>query len=133
VGRAVFEALRFDPHNPIIVRSCPAEVRVGGENGAVVPAGSTVYAATLSAMFDPTAFADPGAFRTDRAVPYLHFGGGAHRCYGALINGVTLPELACALLRRPPLRRAGWLRGRIHHDGPFPDRFEVRFGARSSL
>jgi len=128
VGRVIFEALRFDPHNPIIVRRCPGEVRIGRERRYVVPAGSTVYAATLSAMFDPTAFENPGAFRTDRGTPYLHFGGGMHRCYGARINGVTLPELAAALLKRPPVRRAGWLRGRIHHDGPFPDRLEVRFG-----
>jgi cytochrome P450 len=127
VGRVIFEALRFDPHNPIIVRHCPAEVRIGREREYVVPAGSTLYAATLSAMFDPAAFDDPGAFRTDRETPSLHFGAGMHRCYGARINGVTLPELATALLTRPPVRRAGWLRGRIHHDGPFPDRLEVQF------
>jgi cytochrome P450/glutathione S-transferase len=133
VGRSVFEALRFDPHNPIIVRHCPADVRVGARAGTVIAAGSTVYAATLSAMFDPAIFSSPRSFRTNRGVPYLHFGGGMHRCFGAAINEVTLPELAAALLRRSPLRRAGLLRGRIHYDGPFPDRLEVRFLTPASV
>jgi cytochrome P450 len=127
--RAVFEALRFQPHNPIIVRTCPrgAVLAPGTPRERVAEAGSTVYAATLSAMFDHAAFPDPSRFRADRGVPYLHFGGGLHRCYGAPINAITLPELAAALLRRPRLRRAGWLAGRLRYDGPFPDRLELRF------
>jgi cytochrome P450 len=130
VARGVFEALRFQPHNPIIVRTAARDAAVapGTPRERAVPAGSTVWAATLSAMFDPAAFPEPGRFRTDRDTPYLHFGGGLHRCYGAPINAITLPELAAALLRRPGLRRAGWLAGRLRYDGPFPDRLEVRFG-----
>jgi cytochrome P450 len=127
VGAALFEALRFNPHNPIVVRHAPRALSLGKDPARGIPAGSTVYAATLSAMFDPAAFEEPARFRTDRAVPYLHFGGGMHRCYGAAINAVTLPELGLALLRRSGVRRAGGLRGRIRYDGPFPDRLEMRF------
>ena len=92
-----------------------------------IRAADTVYASNLSAMFDPRAFFQPSAFRVDRRVAYLHFGAGMHACFGSAINRVTLPEMATVLLRRPRLRRDGWLRGRLHYDGPFPDQLRLRF------
>jgi len=45
-----------------------------------------------------------------------------HRCFGYYINGVQVPELLAALLRRPNLRRAQGRDGRIDYAGPFPDK-----------
>jgi cytochrome P450 len=87
-----------------------------------------VLLATLSGMFDPDAFTDPGAFRIDRdSPPYLYFGHGMHTCYGLRINMVQLPEIATALFRLDGLRRAAGSAGRLVYDGPFPDRLVVTF------
>ena len=82
-------------------------------------------------MFDPSGFTSPAAFQADRKEKHLLFGGGLHRCYGEAINGVTLPELATALLARPGVRRAGPVRGRIRYDGPFPDSLWLRLDPAS--
>ena len=90
-------------------------------------AATTVYALTLSAMFDSKAVDEPGAFRPDRGLEYLHFGHGLHQCQGRLINHVQVPELVAAVLRLPGLRRARGVQGRVLYDGPFPDRFILEF------
>jgi cytochrome P450 len=127
-----FEALRFNPFVPLLVRYCRTEKRLG-ENagqGRAVPPQSTVYALTLSAMFDSRAVEDPGTFRPDRELEYLHFGHGLHQCQGRLINNVQVPELVAALLRLPGLRRARGSQGRVRYDGPFPIRFVLEFDRR---
>jgi len=126
VSRSVFEGLRFNPHNPFVVRRSLQPVMLA--SGREVPAGCRVLAATLGAMFDPSVVEQPTQCRPGRTAPDLHFGGGMHRCQGALINGVVLPELATALLARGNVRLATRLFGGIRYDGPFPDRFDVRFG-----
>ena len=78
-------------------------------------------------MFDPEAFVDPGEFRIDREVEYLHFGYGMHRCFGYHINGVQIPELMAALLRVPNLRHASGAERGILYEGPFPDRMILEF------
>jgi cytochrome P450 len=130
VSRFLFEALRFNPQAPGLLRFCRngATVAAGTTRETKVPAGTTVVLGTLSAMFDPDAFPDPNAFRADReSPPYLHFGHGMHTCYGRPINLVQLPEIAMALLRLDGLRRASGSAGRIVYDGPFPDRLVVAF------
>lgn len=123
----VLEALRFNPFAPIIVRFSKQEVTLGGDHGFRVPANKTVYAATLSAMFDSSAFKKPGEFLPDRTNEYLHFGHGLHRCQGRLINHVVVPALVAAVLRLPGLRRARGSAGKVSYVGPFPDRFIVEF------
>jgi cytochrome P450 len=134
-----YEAVRFNPLQPGQLRYCRhgTELARGTPRARRIPAGSTVIAATLSAMFDPDYFAQPDQFRVDRGVEYLHFGYGLHRCSGYYINGVQIPALLAALLRLPNLRRAAGRRGRINYDGPFPDRLILEFdieanGARDS-
>jgi cytochrome P450 len=124
-----YEALRFNPHQPGLLRYCrqDTEIAAGSSRTRRIPAGATVIAATLSAMFDPEAFPQPDRFRIDRGVDYLHFGYGQHRCFGYYINGVQIPALLAALLRLPNLRRAAGPDGRIKYDGPFPDRLIVEF------
>ena len=112
--------LRFCPTRAVVVQGRPGETKV--------PPGAEVVLGTLSGMFDPDAFPDPGRFRVDRdASVYLHFGHGMHTCYGRPINMVQIPEIAMALLRLDGLRRASGPAGRIVYDGPFPDRLVVEF------
>jgi cytochrome P450 len=119
-----FEALRFNPFVPVLVRHCRAETELGGRK---VPAGTLVYAGTLSAMFDGSTVERPAEFRADRSLEYLHFGYGLHRCQGRLVNNVQVPELVMHILRLKGLRRASGSSGKVVYDGPFPDRFIVEF------
>ena len=130
VGRAAFEALRFNPINPVLVRHAArdTELAAGTAWARRIPAGATVYAAVLAAMFDPAVFPDPDTFRTDRpAGAYLHFGDGLHACFGRFVNRIQIPEVIAALLRLDGLRPVG----RMAYDGPFPDRYVVAFGGAS--
>jgi cytochrome P450 len=125
----VYEAVRFNPHHPAQVRFCKheTELAAGTPRARKIPAGTSVFVATLSAMFDPEVFIEPKVFRADRETEYLHFGYGMHRCFGQAINGVQIPEIAATLLRLPNLRRAPGSAGRIAYDGPFPDRLILQF------
>jgi cytochrome P450 len=128
-SRYVFEALRFNPHNPLIVRHCQADTVVGAgtAHALTIPRGTTVYALTLSAMFDEAVFADAESFRVDRpGAAYLHFGHGQHQCFGAQLVQVVLPEVLKRLLVLPGLRVSPHT-PRIQYEGPFPDRYVLEF------
>jgi cytochrome P450 len=129
VRRYVYEAVRFKPHAPFMLRYCERETALAANTPRErrLPAGSSILVGTLSAMFDPEGFASPEQFRIDREVEYLHFGYGLHRCFGYYINSVQIPELMAALLRLPNLRRASGSDGRILYEGPFPDRLILEF------
>jgi cytochrome P450 len=132
VAAYVFEALRFNPHNPIILRHCARDYTVakGTPRETVVPAGSLVFAATISAMFDESELDAPEEFRADRpAEHYLHFGHGLHTCFGEAFNRVQVPEVMKRLLRLKGLRRAAGTDGVMTYDGPFPNRLIVEFEA----
>ncbi len=130
VGRHAFEALRFNPINPVLTRHAARTtvLAAGTRRERSIPSGRTVYAAVLPAMFDPSVFSDPYRFRVDRpAPPYLHFGSGLHSCFGRYVNVIQIPELVAALLRLDGLRRAPGPVGTITYDGPFPDRLLLDF------
>ena len=111
-----YEAMRFNPQSPALLRHCKAD-------------GQTVIALTISAMFDPKAFPQPDSFVTNRPLDrYLHFGYGMHTCYGAMINGVQIPELVRGIVQLPNLRRATGRFRKTLYEGPFPDRLVVEFG-----
>lgn len=129
VGRYVFEALRFNPHNPLIVRRCHQDTVFGAgtEHEATIRRGTTVYALTLSAMFDEEVVDDPEHFRVDRpGQHYMHFGAGQHECFGRMLNHVVLPEAIKHLLRLPQLR-ISLETPRIECEGPFPERLLLDF------
>jgi cytochrome P450 len=131
VRQYAWEAVRFNPHTPLMSRFCPrdAVVAAGTPRERRVPAGASVLLGTLSAMFDADGWPEPGVFRIDRdARAYLHFGWGMHQCFGLAINHVVIPEIVGALLRLPHLRRAPGRDGRVALDGPFPDRLLLEFG-----
>jgi cytochrome P450 len=126
LARCVFEALRFDPINPILPRMCHVDhvLCEGTPHAKPIPSGTMVYAATLAATFDPDKVNDPDEFRPDRpADDYLQFGLGVHRCFGERFNDVVLPEAIKVIL---PLRNLR-LEGPIKYEGPFPDHLPLRF------
>ena len=129
VRHYAWEAVRFNPHHPLQVRYCAGATPIaqGQARSKKIPADSSVYVATLSAMFDPDVFTHPEQFNPGRQAEYLHFGYGMHTCFGSAINGVQIPELLAALLRLPNLRRAPGRAGRILYDGPFPNRLILEF------
>lgn len=125
VAAHLLEALRFQPQNPLLVRTCAADVVVapGARRERRVRAGTTVVAVTQSAMMDPHWVEDPLRFRTDRpATEYLHFGVGMHTCLGAQISRVQMGAIGVALLRRGDVRRADALRW----SGPYPTGLRVQ-------
>jgi len=126
----IWEALRFDPLNPVLFRKCHADTAVadGTHRRRVIEAGSMVVAFTLSAMFDEDALPEPNEFRVDRpSTAYMHFGLGQHTCFGSYINGVVLPAAMRELLLLDGLAYADDGPGKIEYDGPFPDRMKLRF------
>ncbi len=131
LGRYVFEALRFNPVNPLIYRRAVREATIAANTlrAVKVPRGSMVMAANLSAMFDPLKLASPNSFRTDRpADNYILWGDGLHACFGAHINQVLIPAILKPLLAQENLRRAPGDVGRIDTDGtPFPVHFWLEF------
>jgi cytochrome P450 len=130
VRQYAWEAVRFNPHTPLMARFCPREATIarGTPRERRIPAGTTVLLGIDSAMFDPAGFPEPRRFRVDRDVrSYLHFGWGLHQCFGLPLNRVQVPEIVGALLRLPGLRRAPARAGRVALDGPFPDRLLLAF------
>jgi cytochrome P450 len=130
VGAYVFEASRFRPQNFALLRYVPSDTTIaaGTDRQTTVKAGSTVFAATLSAMHDETAIDEPGEFRVDRPwSDYMLFGHGLHTCYGQQIVRAQLPALATALLDGPPIERAYGRDGMLRFEGPYPSGLTVRF------
>lgn len=117
-----WEALRFWPHNPIVLRKAARDTMVGKTE---VKAGTTVICFILAAMHDESIFTQSAL--ADPARPqniYLHFGGGLHACAGRAINGTQIPQLVTELLRRKPV-----LSEKIRFEGPFPDRLILKLAA----
>jgi len=133
MAQHIWEALRFNPHNPVVYRRATRDTQVARSTlrGATIPKGSLVFAATLSAMFDRHAIESPNEFRTDRAwEDYIIWGYGMHTCFGAAINKAVIPAILKPLLKRKNLRRASGAAGRIDSGGtPFPQHFHLEFDA----
>jgi len=132
VARYVFEALRFNPQNPFLLRQCEQDytVAAGTDRAKKIPKGDLVLVGTESAMFDPAKFPDPDSFRIDRpAESYIHFGHGIHTCFGKYIATLLIPTVAKHLLKLNNLRRESGDEGKLRNDGAFPDHLVVRFDA----
>lgn len=126
----LFEALRFNPQNPLLLRYCEREMTVaqGTARAKTISPGTLVIVGTSSAMFDADQFPDPDTFRTDRPLSdYIHFGHALHVCFGRYISQVHIPAVAKQLLRRPNLRRAPGADGKLQYDGAFPNRLILEF------
>jgi len=128
VGRSLFEALRFNPVNPVIYRRATRDCTIaeGTLRACAIKKGAMVLASNLSAMFDPAVVEHPDSFSTDRPWDiYMLWGYGLHRCFGDAINRTVIPALMTPLLAGAPLSRAPGAAGQIDKATPFPQHFTV--------
>ena len=118
----IYEALRFRPMLPLLIRDCPRDTVVakGRRQARLVPGGTRVVASPLAAMFDPEAFPDPSRFTERPLADYLHFGIGPRECFGRYIAETVMIEIVRSLLRLPDLARAEGTAGRVRYQGPVP-------------
>jgi cytochrome P450 len=125
VGRYAFEALRFNPHHPAIVRRAVKDTTLGGK---AIHADADVYAVTLSATFDPAAVDRPDAFMPGRPQhAYFHFSAGMHKCFGRSFAAMLVAEMVAAVLRLTRVERARGNDEAMVMEGPLPDHFFVQF------
>jgi cytochrome P450 len=126
-----FEALRFNPINPLIFRRAARDTMIaaGHFRARKIPKDTMVLAANLSAMFDPLKIEAPESFRTDRPWgDYMLWGYGLHSCFGAYVNRAVLPAILKPLVMKPGLRRAAGEAGQIDTGGTgFPQHFVVQW------
>lgn len=130
LARYVFEALRFNPNNPGVFRIAAEDYTLarGHLRGVTIPKGTSVIAATQSAMFDDSKVDRPNEFRIGRPpYVYMHWGHGLHTCFGQYINQVQIPGILKPLLASGPLRRAAGPEGTLQYHGPFPSTLKVAF------
>jgi cytochrome P450 len=126
----VFEAMRFDPLTPGLFRTAAEDYKVapGTWRAHIIRKGTTVLAATRSAMHDGRQVPQPQTFNPDRRpYEYMHFGYGLHTCFGIHINQALLPLMLKPLLQRPELKRMAGPSGHLSKKGIFADRLEVSF------
>ncbi|WP_336490887.1 cytochrome P450 [Methylobacterium nigriterrae] len=121
----VWEALRFNPETSFVVRVA-AEAAVlapGSEHEIAIRPGRAIAAAIGSAMFDPSLFPEPDAFRERPRDAYLHMGLGLHECLGRFVAGAIVPETIRQILLMPGIGLLPDGGSRIDHGGgPFPER-----------
>lgn len=126
----VYEALRFRPMLPLLIRDTPREtvIAYGTKDARIVRAGTRVLAPPLAAMFDPEVFPDPERFDVSRPFErYLHFGFGPRHCFGQYIAETALLEIFRSLLVFPNLSRAAGTKGNLAFDGPVAAGLVVTF------
>jgi cytochrome P450 len=120
----VFEALRFRPINPMVVRVAKEDycLAAGEPRETLIRKGTTVFALTWSAMFDPRVMDAPEEFRSDRpGYDYLHFATGLHACFGRYISRIQIPQILKPLLKLKQLHPTG----APEYDGTFPETLSV--------
>jgi cytochrome P450 len=129
--RYVWEALRFNPINPLLFRLCEEDytLAAGTPRDTRIPANSLVFACTASAGFDANEIPDPDTFAIDRPhYHYMHFGYGHHTCLGKYVGLVQIPEVIKQVLLRPGVRLLPGEEGKIDFQGtPFPERFVIAY------
>lgn len=145
----VWEALRFRPVNPFVIRYAEKDYILGEGTSREyrVKKGQVVLVGTMSAMFDESVVHNPKEFRLDRPdvnaknTIYYHFGFGNHKCLGDYVAQVEVPEVIKHILRLPGVRASTGARMGIgHHDNigaieivedkeksPFPESFIIEF------
>jgi len=133
LGRYVWEALRFHPVNPFVVRLCEEDYVVAEDTNRKmrIPVGTVVLVATASAMMDEDELDNPQELSLSREdYQYMHFGYGHHTCLGDQVSMVQIPAIIKRLLLVKNLRRAAGSDGQIDYKGgPFPDAFVLEFDA----
>lgn len=131
LAACIWEALRFNPHNPVVYRRAVRDTVIADNSlrRVRVRKGQMVFAVTHSAMFDRFDIENPQGFMPSRDFSdHIIWGMGLHTCFGAAINAAVIPAILKPLLLRSGLRRADGAAGRIDTGGtPFPQHFHVAF------
>lgn len=125
-----YEALRFRPMLPLLVRYAPRDtvIGTGSRYARRVKAGSTVIAAPLAVMFDPEQFESPRRFFSTRPVDdYVHFGFGPRTCFGKYVADTVILEVVRAVVALPGLARVRGCAGHVAYDGPVAHSLVVTF------
>ncbi len=128
--RCLFEASRFMPINPGPFRMCKRDFVLGAgtRRSAMIKKNTTVFAMTMSAMFDSREVKAPFAFNPGRpASDYMLFGHGLHFCAGVFIAKAQTTQTLKALLLQEGLQRAPGREGALRVRGDCPDRLFVEF------
>ncbi len=105
--RAVEEVMRHRPIGFTLPRITTEDVELAG---ALIPAGTLVFANTAAANRDPAAFDNPDHFDITReaSAGILTFGNGAHYCLGSHLARLELTQALTVMSQRMPnLRRTG--------------------------
>lgn len=83
IGKAIDEAVRFEPVATFKAREAARDVEIGG---VAIPKGSIVSMVIQTANRDPDVFDDPDTFDIDRRPkPSFGFGYGVHMCIGLFV------------------------------------------------
>ncbi len=127
----VWEALRFNPINPLVFRYTETDTLLaeGTEREVKIPQGTIVFACTASAMWDSNFVVNADQFRVGRpSHSYFHFGYAAHECLGKYVGMVMIPEIIRVLLLQNVSLIDGD-KGKIDFEGDvFPSKFMVNIG-----
>jgi cytochrome P450 len=132
--QCIYEALRFRPMLPLLVRDCPRRTVIakGTPHARLVPAGTRVLAPPLAAMFDPDVFPDAERFQQRSIDSYFHFGFGPRHCFGKYIADIVMLEIVRALVCLPRLERATGPAGEVNYDGLAPCSCMATFEPRNA-
>lgn len=120
-----FEALRFDPISPYLFRRAAQDYVMARNSSreATIEASTIVLPLVLSAMFDPSAHAEPMEFRPERSLnKTFHFGFGLHECLGRYIGEVMVPEIVRQVVLRPKARPLSAIE---YGEASFPERYMI--------
>jgi cytochrome P450 len=126
----VFEAMRFDPLTPGLLRHATEDyiVAQGTWRARKIRKGMTMVAALRSAMHDGRRVPRSEKFVAERPpYEYMHFGYGLHTCFGFHLNNALLPLMLKPVLKRANLRRAAAPDGHLIKRGLFAERLVVTF------
>jgi cytochrome P450 len=130
LAAAIFEAMRFDPLAPALLRTAAEDYKIAAGNlrARTIRKGTTVAAGVRSAMHDGRRVPRPEVFdATRRPYQYMHFGYGLHTCFAVHINLALLPLMLKPVLQRKNLRRAAGPDGHLTKKGIFSDRLVLEF------
>ena len=145
----VWEALRFRPVNPFVMRYAESDYVLGKGTSREyhVKKGQVVLVGTMSAMFDEAKVKNPLEFRLDRGGVndkesiYYHFGYGHHKCLGDYVAQIEVPEVIKHILKLPNVQNSKGQNRKIgNHDNvgalaleedkepsPFPESYILTF------
>jgi cytochrome P450 len=124
----VWEALRFNPINPFVVRLASQDyvLAAGTPRQQTIPKGSVCLISTRSAMRDENQIPDAGSFKTERPnYHYMHLGFGAHECLGKYVGMVEITETVKQIILRDDIKVEKPI---DFTDGsPFPEKYVLSY------